>query len=328
MESEQHSSLYNSYSSYLRRLYREVTYRVGIDAGFSCPHRVANRGWGGCSFCDERGSRAPYQLGTAGIAPDSTIGDRIRSVSVQAQRGIEFLKKRYKATSFILYFQAFSSTYAPLDELKEIYDAGLAVHPFRELIISTRPDCVDEGVADLLGDYVRRGLPVWVELGLQSSCDSTLKRINRGHSVNCFDEALDLLREKGILLAAHVIFGLPGEGRREMMRTVDYLAEKRIDGIKIHDLHIPRGSALFGEYLSGELALPSELRHLSYVVEALERLPEKTIIMRLTCDTPGETRGFPLNPPAKERFVRRVQDELGRRGSRQGIRCASALRCG
>jgi uncharacterized protein len=311
---------YRSYTGYLKDLYGKTTYRVGIDAGFSCPHRGSDSRAGGCAFCDEHGSRAAYQRGVDGMRPGLSLDQRLRLVKGQVEHGLEFLGRRYKTDSFILYFQAFSSTYARVDELKAIYDAALSVHPFRELIISTRPDCVDDETAELLGGYVRAGLPVWVELGLQSASDVTLERINRGHSVLCFERALNVLREKGILVAAHVIFGLPGEGYGEIMHTVDYLAARKIDGIKIHDLHIPRSSSLFSEYLVGEYALPCEERHLEYVVDALERLPEKTVIMRLTCDTPHSARGLPLRPAAKEPFVRHVREELERRASRQGMK--------
>ncbi len=142
--------------------------------------------------------------------------------------------------------------------------------------------------------------------------------------MRCFDDALRTLRSRKIRVAAHVIFGLPGEGRREIIHTVEYLAARSIDGIKIHDLHIPRASMLFQEYLSGELGLPGESRHLGYVVDALERLPPETVIMRLTCDTPDASRALPRKPPNKEKFIRTVADELIRRGSSQGCRYTTA----
>ncbi len=314
--------LYTNYSRYLKDLYGELTYRVAVDAGFSCPNRQSDRRFGGGAFCDEYGSRAAYQRDGMKVSPALGISKRIEAVKMQAGRGIEFLKGRYKSKSFSLYFQAFSSTFAPPEELKRLYDAGLSVYPFRELVVSTRPDCIDNDVAGVLGGYVTGDFPVWVELGLQSACDETLRRIHRGHTVECFENALNGLRKKGIHVAAHVIFGLPGEDRQEMMNTIEYLAERQIDGIKIHDLHIPRSTQIYREYLKGELALPCEARHLQYVVDALERLPRETVIMRLTCDTPDSTRALPLRPPQKERFVRGVSDELQRRGSYQGALCS------
>lgn len=315
---------YRSYAAYLKELYGEKTYRVGIDGGFSCPHRMSFRGAGGCTFCDEYGSRAVYQRGIDDMSSSLDLDRRLALVQKQVKNGLEFLKKRYKTDSFIIYFQAFSSTNAPVSELKEIYDAGLSAHPFRELAVSTRPDCIDQEKADLLGGYVRGGTPVWVELGLQSASDTTLRRINRGHTVMSFEKAMGMLKERGIRVAAHVIFGLPGEGWEEIMSTVDYLAEREIDGIKIHDLHIPRSTPLLSEYLHGEISLPCDARHLAYVVDAIERLPEETVIMRLTCDTPDSARALPLHPPQKERFFNQVRGELERRDSRQGARLRSS----
>ena len=320
---EARRGLYNGYAGYLKRLYGEPTYRVGVDAGFSCPNRGEHRSAGGCSFCDEFGSTAAYNRdGHPGIHASDMAG-RTRWIEDQIIRGALFLERRYSARSFILYYQAFSSTYADVSELKTLYDAGLRAREFKELVVSTRPDCVTRDVAALLGAYRREGYPVWVELGLQSASDETLVRINRGHTVSHFDEALSLLRAYDVLVAAHVIFGLPGEGRTQAMSTIEYLAERRIDGIKIHDLHIPKNSALFHEYVRGELSIPSADRYLSYVVDAIERLPPETVIMRLTCDTPAHHRALPVNPVPKGVFVRRVQEELEARGAWQGKHCRS-----
>jgi uncharacterized protein len=317
---EMRRSLYNGYAGHLKRLYGEPTYRVGVDAGFTCPNRGNDRSTGGCSFCDEFGSTAAYHRDGHSGASSSDLAGRIRWIEDQILRGTEFLERRYNSKSFILYYQAFSSTNGDISELKALYDAGLQVREFKELVVSTRPDCVTPEVAALLGAYRRKGYPVWIELGLQSASDDTLIRINRGHEVSQFDDALSILRDHGILVAAHVIFGLPGEGKDQAMGTIEYLADRRIDGIKIHDLHIPKNSALFHEFVRGELAMASDVRHLSYVVDALEHLPPETVIMRLTCDTPAKHRALPVNPVRKAVFVRRVQEELEARGTWQGKR--------
>ncbi len=309
---------YNGYAAYLKSLYGEPTYRIGVDAGFTCPNRGSDRSFGGCSFCDEHGSRAAYQRDGNSDTCGLGMADRIRWIKDQISRGSDFISRRYGTRSYILYYQAFSSTNAGVLELETLYDAGLGALEFKELVVSTRPDCVTSEIASLLGAYRRRGLPVWVELGLQSASDRTLSRINRGHEVSHFDEALSVLRSQGILVAAHVIFGLPGEGRKQLMQTIGYLADRKIDGVKIHDLHIPKNSALYDEYLRGELSMACEDRHLSYVIDAIERLPPETVIMRLTCDTPDLQRALPVNPLRKAVFVRRLQEELTLRGTWQG----------
>jgi radical SAM protein (TIGR01212 family) len=186
------------------------------------------------------------------------------------------------------------------------------------LVVSTRPDCVDEGKADLLASYRSRGLDVWVELGLQSSNDLTLSRINRGHTVADFTKAYGLLRRKGIKIAVHLIFGLPGEGAREADASSRFLAALDPDGVKIHNLHIPRGTVLAEELAKGELTAPTAPRHLEYTIAAIERLPPDTVIMRLTCDTPEERLAAPRQFWPKGAFLDRLADAMRDRGAHQG----------
>jgi len=191
-----------------------------------------------------------------------------------------------------------------------MYDSALSRAEFRGLIISTRPDCLDDEKADLLASYAARGLDVWVEMGLQSSNDETLKRINRGHTAADFDAALRLLRERALPVSAHVIFGLPGETEADMLETVRFLTDRRIEGIKIHDLHIPYGCSLYRQVLAGEFSLLSPQRHLELCVRVLERLPPETVIQRLTTDTPSARRALPRKAIDKALFYRRLEEEL------------------
>ncbi|MBT3272469.1 MAG: TIGR01212 family radical SAM protein, partial [Spirochaetales bacterium] len=246
------------------------------------------------------------------------LAGRLDSVLRQIETGVEFLEKRYNAKSLILYYQAFSSTLGPVSELKKIYDSGLQARDFRELVVSTRPDCIDSASAALLGGYVRDGFDVWVELGLQSASNFTLRRIGRGHTVEQFDQAVQLLRGCGVKIAAHVIFGLPGEGEEQILNTVRHVAGLGIDGIKIHDLHIPRNSRLLAEYLLGEISIPAPGRHLDYTIAALELLHPDTVVMRLTCDTPVHSRALPVNPLRKGVFINLVQREMMKRATFQG----------
>ena len=296
---------YRSYGSYLQERYGERAFRVAVDAGFSCPNRGTDRNRPGCLYCEGTGSRAPY------------LGDR-ESLREQVDAGIRFLRHRYRARTFLLYFQAFSSTFAPVGTLKDIYDRTLAFADFRELIVSTRPDCIDAERADLLASYRTPERDVWVELGLQSACDETLRRIRRGHGVAEFLSAFRQLRERGIRIAVHLIFGLPGEGRREILETVRLVASLVPDGVKIHNLHVPADTPLHRELLSGEITVPSPQRHLSYTADALELLPRQTVVMRLTCDTPAGRRVLPQRFWDKQEFARRLDRELELRGSFQG----------
>jgi radical SAM protein (TIGR01212 family) len=289
---------FTAYASYLESRYGAKTYRVSVDAGFSCPNRGADRGAGGCSFCGSTGARSPY------------LGDR-QSLEEQILRGLAFLRRRYGAEHFLLYFQAYSGTCAPAAELKNIYDYALSLADFRELIVSTRPDCLDAEKADLLAEYIRRDRDVWVELGLQSARDATLKRIRRGHGRAEFDAAFFLLRERGIRIAVHLIFGLPGEDEEDIISTLHYLAALRPEGVKIHNLHILFGTPLYEEFLAGELTALSAGRHIRYITRALEILPAETIFMRFTCDTPPDRLACPKRFPDKGRFLNMLRRALG-----------------
>ena len=298
---------YLTYSRYLNDRHGCTVYRVAVDAGFSCPNRPEGRGSRGCTYCAEGGGRAPYLSAESGAA-----------VEKQVREAMAFLRSRYGAEAFILFFQAFSNTNAPVATLREVYDRGLALAPFRGLNVATRPDCLDAEKADLLASYRDRGLEVWAELGLQTSDELTLRRVERGHTAADFLRAFRLLRERGVKVAVHLIFGLPGEDMAEILRTAEFLAGIHPDGVKIHNLHVPRGTVVAEELAKGELTAPGAPRHLEYVIAALERLPPNTVIMRLTCDTPEERLAAPRHFWPKEVFLERLAETMRGRGARQG----------
>jgi radical SAM protein (TIGR01212 family) len=300
-----------SYRRYLRERYGTVVYRVAVDAGFSCPHRGKDRQAPGCSFCGPEGARAPYQ-------------EKSADLEKQIQGALEFLRTRYKAREFLLYFQAFSNTNAPAERLRAIYDRGLGCADFRELIVSTRPDCLDEEKADLLASYKTDRRDVWVEIGLQSMHDDTLARINRGHTVEDFRSAFRLCRDRALKLCVHLIFGLPGEGRPEITETIQKLAEMRPDGVKIHNLHVVRGTRLALEYASGKVHVPDAREHLDNTIAALELLPPGAVIMRLVCDSPSSRLVAPRGFPDKQRFLKLLEAEMMRRKTWQGKKHRSA----
>ena len=296
-----------SHASYLRGRYGGPVHRIAVDAGFSCPHRGNSRSGPGCSFCDEPGGRAPY------------LGD-LSSVDGQIRRAVAFNQRRYGPSELALYFQAYTGTFASVDLLRGIYDRGLAHAAFRELVVATRPDCIDEAVAALLADYRTADRDVWVELGLQSASDETLRRVNRGHTVAEFETAYHLLRRRSLRLTVHLILGLPGEDEEQIERSLRYVAGLRPDGLKIHNLHVPRATALHDEFLAGELTVPGPERHLELAIRAIELMPPQTVIMRLLCDTPAARLVAPRCFWDKAAFHRRLRGELERRGTWQGRR--------
>lgn len=339
------------YSDYLKEKYGTTAYRVAVDAGFSCPNRSTNRSEGGCTYCDEFGARAAYSRRISGfdVTTDIDIGvssegnqiaaDRVlnatfesktlstelcASIRGQVEHGMRFLSDRYRADTFLLYFQAFSNTHGEPEHLRAVYDYGLSLGDFRELIVATRPDCVNNTVAELLGSYVSNERDVWVELGLQTACNRTLSRIQRGHTVEVFEDAFTLLRAAGIKLACHLILGLPGESRTVMLQSIDYVAALRPEAVKIHDLHVPTGSAMYREFLRGELSVPTGARYLEYLTAAVERLPPKTILMRISCDTPVDQRAAPRQVIPKSALYNALTHELTRRDSYQGKHSGAA----
>ena len=251
-------------------------------------------------------------------------GGGLPSIAVQARAALAFARRRYGARLFFPYFQAFSSTFAPVDLLEARYDEAIAAveeampGSVRGLVVSTRPDCIDAPVAELLEAYADRGLEVWVELGLQSGVDATLARIGRGHTVAGFVEACGFLARPGIRVAAHLILGLPGEDRESMLAGPRIAAELGLAGVKFHDLHVPRGSALAGEYLSGEIALLSMDSYLAILADAVELLDPGTEILRLGTDTPLAERLAPRRAFDKRLLYERLEALLETRGTRQG----------
>jgi radical SAM protein (TIGR01212 family) len=295
---------FNSYSDYLQKKYLQKTFRVSVDGGFSCPNRK-DRNSGGCIYCDADGARAAYL-------------DTAKEIKDQITRGISFLTRRYNAKIFLLYFQAFSGTYREPEKLKELWDFALSLHDFRELIISTRPDCIDDIKADLIASYIKKDFEVWVELGLQSSNNKTLEKIKRGHTCEDFEKAFTILKNKKIKIAVHLIAGLPCENYYDMINSVKYVAMLKPDGIKFHNLNVAAGTELAEQYLKGLVTVPALAEYVNYLADSIELLPPETVIMRLTCDTPQKKRLAPEKNFSKNNVLDLLNKELEKRGSFQG----------
>lgn len=261
---------YLDLNTYLRNRFGCRVQKITIDAGMSCPNRDGRISTGGCIYCNPSGS------GTGAHLQGLSITDQLLA-------GKAAMGRRYGAKKFIAYFQSYTNTYAPVPTLKKMYDEALAVEDIVGLSIGTRPDCVDESVLSLLGGYAADHL-VWIEYGLQSAHDATLSRINRGHDFQAFARAVDLTRNRGIAICAHVILGLPGETRQQMIETAKILAGMRIDGIKIHLLYVVKGTKLAEMYQNGEFACLTQDEYVDIVCEFLAHLPKDMVIQRLTGD--------------------------------------------
>jgi radical SAM protein (TIGR01212 family) len=295
---------YRDLNSYLKEHFGARVQKVTLDAGLTCPNRDGRVGVGGCLYCNIRGS------GTG-------ASHRGISITQQLEEGMERMARRYGASRFIAYFQSFSNTYAPVEKLRELYQEALAFPGVVGLSIGTRPDCLSPEILDLLADISRERL-LWLELGLQSAHDETLKLINRSHDVACFTRAVMAAADRGLEVVAHVILGLPGEGPWEMAATARYLGTLPLQGVKIHLLYVASGSALERLYQSGDYRLLEEGEYVNLVADFLELLPSHLVIHRLTGDPHPEELVAPAWCRDKSRVLVGIRAELARRGSHQG----------
>ena len=297
---------YNAFSDELKRTFGCRVHRISVDAGFTCPNRDGTVGTDGCIYCGGAGS------GAFGIS-------RGASVAAQIEEGKEVMIRKYKACRFIAYFQSYSTTYAPVGQLRKLYDESLRVRDVVGLIVGTRPDCLPPDVLDLLEAYARKTW-FWLELGLQSPLDRTLRFLNRGHDFISFAASVKNCRERGIRVCAHVILGLPGETREEMLATPRILNDLGIAGVKIHLLHVMRGTLLEEMYRREDLKLMERDDYVGLVCDFLERLDPGISIQRLTGDGGRDHLIAPLWSLAKFEVLNAIDGELERRGTRQGSR--------
>lgn len=266
---------YYRYSDYLKKRFGTRVHKVSVDAGFSCPNRDGKISTEGCIYCDNRAFSIQQR------------SCNLLTLEEQIESGIAQARKRFKAEKFIVYFQAHTNTYAPVNQLKDKYDVVKKFKDVVSIAIATRPDCVDKGVLDLVSGYAR-DYEVWIEYGLQSIHDKTLKLINRGHDYADFLKAFELTRRYPIKICVHVILGLPDETEKMMMATADEMTRIKIDAIKIHPLHVVKGVALERLYNEGACS-PLSLDEYSRLLKRfLEHLSPDIVVQRLSAYCPKD----------------------------------------
>lgn len=306
MQQNTQEKRYLTFNKHLKDTFGEQVYKVTIDAGFTCPNRNGTYSTGGCIYC--YGNRATTHL------VDNT------SLQEQIREGITALRKRYKANKFLAYFQSYTNTYAPVDQLGRLYRTALREENIVGLSIGTRPDCVDEPVLDLLASIAQEYY-LWVEYGLQSIHQDTLERINRGHDFAEFLDAVSRTKKRpGMKICAHVILGLPGEIKEDMLETAKVLSALHIDGVKIHSAHVLKNTRLEEMYRSREYQVMELTEYVDIVCDFLEHLSPHIVIHRLVGDAPRERYIAPEWCLHKSDALRRIDLELERRNSYQGIR--------
>ena len=280
---------YYSLNQHLKERFGQKVYKIALDGGFTCPNRDGTLGTRGCIFCSGSGSGEFAQ-------------SRQLSITKQIELGKEKLKGKIKDGKYIAYFQAFTNTYASVERLRQIYMEAIECPDVVILSIATRPDCLSDEVINLLKE-INQIKPVWVELGLQTIHEQTAEYIRRGYPLLAYDDAVRRLKEAGLEVIVHVILGLPGETRVEMLKTVEYVGKSGADGIKLQLLHVIKDTDLEQEYLAGKFNTLEMEEYVSLVAECIAHLPEKMVIHRMTGDGDKRTLIAPEWSKDKKRVL-------------------------
>ena len=299
---------FNSYSRYFAKQFGGRVQKISIDAGFSCPNRDGKIGTGGCTFCSNEAFNPSY------CRPE-------KSIKQQIEEGIEFHQKRYRrANQYLAYFQPFSNTYKPLEELKSIYQQALDLPEIVGIVIGTRPDLIDEDVLQYLSE-IQKTHYVMLEYGVESVYDDTLQRVNRGHNFATAERAIRLTTQHGIPCGAHFIFGLPGESKTMMLNAADIISQLPLTTVKFHQLQIFKDTKMAEEYLQHpeSFHLFDLEEYIDFVIDFAERLNPDIVIERCAGEVPP--RYLISEPWMKLRYdevLSRIERRMEERGTWQG----------
>ena len=297
---------YTTWNDYLRESYGEKVFKVPIDAGFDCPNRDGTVAHGGCTFCTVSGS------GDAIVAPDAPI-------PVQVEKEIDFLHRKLPGVKkYIAYFQNFTNTHDSVDVIRERFEQAVGRPDVVGINIGTRPDCLPTETLDYLAELNQR-ITVWVELGLQTTYETTSNLINRAHDYQTYLDAVANLRKRGILVCVHLINGLPGETHEMMLENVRrVVTDSDIQGIKLHLLHLMTGTRMQRDFHQGTLQLMAFDDYVDIICDQLEIIPKHISIHRLTGDAPRDMLIGPMWSLKKWEVLNAIDDELTKRNVFQG----------
>lgn len=295
---------YNSFSKWIRERFPFRVQKISVDAGFSCPNRDGSISSGGCSFCDNRTFNPSYC-------------NRTLSIGQQISDGKAFFARKYPDMKYLAYFQAYSNTYADLDTIRRRYEEALACDGVVGLVVGTRPDCISDELLDYL-ERLNRQTFLTVEYGIESTCDTTLERINRGHTFECSRRAIAATHNRGIITGGHIIVGLPGESADDIIRQAGSISQTKLDILKIHQLQIIRGTRLAEEYLAKPFHVFSVDEYIRTIGEYIQHLRKDIVIERFVSQSP---KGLLLAPDwglKNYEFTNRLNNYLRERNIRQG----------
>ncbi|WP_455258015.1 TIGR01212 family radical SAM protein [Peptoniphilus asaccharolyticus] len=287
---------YTTLNDYLKEKFGSKVIKLSLDGHNSCPNRNNNQG--GCIFCSSRG------------AGEFTSGHLTIREQVEFQKS--FMTKKWKSDKYIAYFQNFTNTYGDINRLKKMYNEIIDMDGIVGLAIATRADCLSDEVMGMLEDLNKKTF-LWLELGLQTVNEETIKLINRGYSHKVFEEGVSKLKKANIRFLTHVIYGLPYETREDYLNTLEYVCEIKPFGVKFHSLYIQRDSKLFDFYLEKEIKLITKDEYVQMVCDSLERLPKDIVVHRITGDPDRKLHIAPMWCRDKLKVISEIHSELKRR---------------
>ncbi|MDP2828254.1 MAG: TIGR01212 family radical SAM protein [Sulfuricellaceae bacterium] len=298
------SDYIHTFGQHLLAQHGERVHKIALDVGFSCPNRDGSKGIGGCTFCNN-----------SSFSPNGRTPNALES---QLDSGRRAIAKRTRAKKYLAYFQAYTNTYADVIELDALYRQAMRSHDIVGLSVGTRPDCVSPEVLDLLARYRGEGRIVWLELGLQSAFDDTLRRVNRGHGLKEYQDIAIAARRRGIPVCAHLILGLPGENEAHYQTTLETVLDIGVDGLKLHPLHVVKHTILAAQWRRGEYLPLTREAYIQHACDLIERTPEQIIFHRVTGTAPRDILLSPDWCSQKWNILNGIEHELARRGRRQG----------
>lgn len=300
------SMRYNDFAGFLAGEFPFKVQKISVNAGFTCPNRDGTKGFGGCTYCNNQTFNPAY-------CRDD------RSVTMQLEEGKRFFARKYPQMKYLAYFQAYTNTYGELELLKRMYEEALAVEGVVGLVIGTRPDCMPDSLLDYLEEVNRRTF-LLVEYGIESADDRTLERINRGHSFACTEDAVRRTAARGIRTGGHVILGLPGESREDLIKQAERLSELPLTTLKMHQLQLIRGTRMAHEYAlyPEEFHLFSADEYIDLVIDYVEHLRPDLILERFVSQSPRELLIVPDWGLKNHEFTDRVKKRMKERDAWQG----------
>lgn len=297
---------YNEFGPWLKNLLGMKVQKISINAGFTCPNRDGSVGVGGCTYCNNQTFNPEYCRTE-------------KSVAQQLEDGKRFFARKYPEMKYMAYFQAYTNTYSELDDLKRKYEDALGVDGVVGLVIGTRPDCVPDNLLDYLAE-LNRQVCVIVEYGIESVYDKTLERINRGHDYACVVDAVNRTSERGLITGGHVILGLPGESRDDILKCADVLSELPLTTLKLHQLQLIKGTRMAEEYFANPegFHLFGADEYVDLVIDYVERLRPDIVLERFVSQSPSSLLAIPGWGLKNFEFVEKVRHRMEERNAYQG----------